>query len=79
MIAEADGFGLSRNGKKLFYRQGPNFFLAAAAAPLPGNGRVNLGSIDLLIDPRAEWAQIFDEAWRINRDYFYATNYHPTD
>ena len=28
------------------------------------------------IDPRAEWAQIFNEAWRINRDYFYAPNMH---
>ena len=79
VVAEADGFGLSRDGKKLFYRQGPNFFLVAAAAPLPGNGKVNLASIDLQIDPRAEWAQEFDEAWRIQRDYFYATNYHGTD
>ena len=79
VIAEADGFGLSRDGKKLFYRQGPNFFLTPAAAPVPANGRVNLAAIDLQIDPRAEWAQIFDEAWRINRDYFYATNYHGTD
>jgi tricorn protease len=28
------------------------------------------------IDPRAEWTQIFNEAWRINRDYFYAPNMH---
>jgi tricorn protease len=31
------------------------------------------------IDPRAEWQQIFDEAWRINRDYFYAPNMHGVD
>ena len=31
------------------------------------------------IDPRAEWAQIYDEAWRINRDYFYAPNMHGVD
>ena len=31
------------------------------------------------IDPRAEWTQIFDEAWRINRDYFYAPNMHGVD
>ena len=27
----------------------------------------------------AEWKQIFDEAWRINRDYFYAPNMHGAD
>ena len=31
------------------------------------------------VDPQAEWKQIFDEAWRINRDYFYAPNMHGVD
>ena len=31
------------------------------------------------VEPRAEWAQILREAWRINRDYFYATNMHGAD
>ena len=35
--------------------------------------------IEVKIDPRAEWTQIFDEAWRINRDYFYAPNMHGVD
>ena len=35
--------------------------------------------IEVRIDPRAEWKQIFDEAWRINRDYFYAPNMHGVD
>src|SRR5262245_4528214 len=35
--------------------------------------------MDLRIEPRAEWQQIFDEAWRINRDYFYDPNMHGAD
>ena len=31
------------------------------------------------MDPRAEWAQILDEAWRIDRDDFYADNFHGAD
>ena len=31
------------------------------------------------IDPPAEWKQIFDEAWRIERDFFYAPNHHGAD
>ena len=38
-----------------------------------------LGAVSIQIDPRAEWAQMFREAWRINRDYFYATNMHGAD
>ena len=30
-------------------------------------------------DPLAEWPQIFDEAWRINRDYFYDPGMHGVD
>ncbi|MEZ4455892.1 MAG: S41 family peptidase [Gemmatimonadales bacterium] len=79
VVPEAAGFALTRDAKKIFYRQGPNFFLTAAAQVQPGAGRLNTGAIDLRIDPRAEWAQMVDEAWRINRDYFYATNYHGAD
>jgi tricorn protease len=31
------------------------------------------------VDPAAEWAEIFDEAWRVNRDYFYDPNMHGVD
>ena len=38
-----------------------------------------LEAISVRVEPRAEWAQILREAWRINRDYFYATNMHGAD
>ena len=44
-----------------------------------GDGALTLGAISVRVEPRAEWAQIFREAWRINRDYFYATNMHGAD
>jgi tricorn protease len=31
------------------------------------------------IDPRAEWNQIFADAWRLERDYFYDPNMHKVD
>ena len=45
-----------------------------ATAPWPRSR-----AISVPIEPRAEWAQIFREAWRINRDYFYAPNMHGAD
>ena len=79
VIAEADGFELTRDGKKLLYVQGNNWFVTSSSTPKPGEGRLDLAAVDLRIDPRAEWAEMFEEAWRINRDYFYATNYHGVD
>ncbi|MBK8791404.1 MAG: PDZ domain-containing protein [Holophagaceae bacterium] len=35
--------------------------------------------LQVQIEPRQEWAQILDEVWRINRDYFYAPNMHGAD
>ena len=35
--------------------------------------------LSVKIDPLAEWPQIFDEAWRVNRDYFYDPGMHGVD
>ena len=35
-----------------------------------------MDAIQVKIDPKAEWPQIFDEAWRVNRDYFYDPGMH---
>ena len=79
VIPEADGFQLTGDAKKLLYRSGPAWFVTTTAAPKPGEGALNLAAVQIRIEPRAEWTQIFDEAWRIQRDYFYATNYHGVD
>jgi tricorn protease len=79
VIPEANGFQLTRDGKKLLYSLNNNWFTTGTATPQPGQGRLDVAAVDLRIEPRAEWAQMFEEAWRINRDYFYATNYHGTD
>ena len=41
--------------------------------------KLALDRIEVKIDPRAEWNQIFHEAWRINRDYFYDPGFHGAD
>lgn len=49
---------------------------AAAGGP---KGGLNLDAVEVRIDPRAEWKQIFHEAWRVNRDFFYDPNMHGAD
>jgi tricorn protease len=79
VVPEAQGFVLTADGKKLLHRQGQSWTLSTIAANRPGEGRLDLSAVDLRIEPRAEWSQMYDEAWRINRDYFYATNFHGVD
>jgi len=79
-IAELDGFMLSADGKKMLYRKGSSWGIGKAGAkPEPGKGQLNLSDVRVRIDPAAEWPQIFDEAWRINRDYFYDPGMHGAD
>jgi tricorn protease len=79
LVPNANGYLVSADGKKILYSQGPNFFISPIAKVQPNEGRIDLANVEVKIDPRAEWAQIFDEAWRINRDYFYAPNMHGVD
>jgi tricorn protease len=80
-------FEISANGEKALYRQGPNWLIAATAtlgAPLPpgapgGPNLLRVAEMEVQVDPIAEWKQMYREVWRIERDFFYAPNYHGLD
>jgi tricorn protease len=81
ILTGVNGFDLSFDRKKILYSTpAPAYFIAdLQAKPEPGKGRLNVEDIGVRVDPGNEWAQIFAEAWRINRDYFYAENMHGAD
>lgn len=76
-VVEADNYTLSADGKKMLYAKNDNYIISAAGEkPEPGKGTLNVGDIQVKIEPAAEWADMFDEAWRVNRDYFYDPGMH---
>jgi tricorn protease len=76
----ADWYVVSADGHKLLYRHGDNRSIVPTTKSVgPTEGRIPVDAIEVRIDPLAEWRQIFDEAWRINRDFFYAPNMHGLD
>jgi len=80
LLPDVDGYEISADTKKLLYVTSRSWFLVATTAKInPGDGPIAAGDVEVRIDPVAEWKQIFDEAWRINRDYFYAPNMHGVD
>ena len=76
-LSGINGFGVSANGEKVLYRQGPGWFIAKTdAAPKPGDGALKLDRMEAYADPRTEWNQMYHEAWRIERDFLYDPNHH---
>ncbi|MGD8374773.1 MAG: S41 family peptidase [Acidobacteriota bacterium] len=69
------GYDVSANGEKVAVLKGPGevFVVATAAPPGPAlaEGRVALSDVVVELDPRAEWRQIYYEAWRQMRDYYW--------
>jgi tricorn protease len=92
-VSGVTNFELSANGEKMLYRQGERWFITALkpmpppgvpasppAAPGPSNsGALATDGIEVRVDPRAEWRQMFREAWRIQREFFYDPNLHGLD
>jgi tricorn protease len=75
-----DEFHLSFDGEKYLFKQGQKWGIASTAAPLkPGENLLNMDAMQVSVSPREEWKQMYREVWRIERDYFYAQNYHGLD
>jgi len=73
-------YDVSADRKKILYLTRNTWAITAAGKKIqPGEGRLNVDAMEVRIDPVKEWQQIFDEAWRINRDYFYDPNMHGRD
>jgi tricorn protease len=69
-------YELSADGKKMLVRKvgSPDLFVVDAGAKAPADlskSRVDLSGWVLHFDPREEWRQMFADAWRLERDYFY--------
>jgi tricorn protease len=80
LLDNAADFELSHDGKKLYYQSGSSFGIAGSGGKVDlGESRLAVDKLKVHVDPRAEWKQIFDEVWRINRDYFYDPNMHGAD
>jgi tricorn protease len=74
-------FELSADRKKLLLVREKELLLADATTekPDPKKAHVSLSGWTFAVDPREEWRQMFAEAWRLERDYFYDRGMHGVD
>lgn len=69
-------FTFSVDGKKIAWRDQEEIKIAGTDGKPPEEikEKVNLSSLPLMVDTTAEWTQIFQEAWRLQRDFYWAEN-----
>ncbi len=73
-------FSVSADGSRVLYALEHKWFVVAAdKEPKDGEGALRTDGVQIWIEPRAEWAQIYHEAWRIQRDFLYDPNFHGLD
>ncbi len=74
------GGAISADGKKILYRAQQKFGIIELKPDQKiGAGELDLSDLSMKIDPLKEWRQIFEDGWRIYRDWFYVKNLHGVD
>ena len=90
VVAEdIQGYDISRDGEHLLIRKDDKFKVTPIEEEFGGwkpeemkeeeDKFVDLSGWDLHVDIRAEWKQMFNEAWRGQRDFFWEPNLHGVD
>ena len=74
LISGISGYALSADGAKILYRQKNNFYIVdteITPQPKKENSPLDLSNMKTEINPVQEWNEMFHQAWRLERDFFY--------
>ncbi len=74
------GFEISADGKKMVVRRDKQYaIIDLPVAKINLETFVDLTRVKVNVNPQEEWEQIYHEAWRQMRDFFYVANMHGVD
>lgn len=76
VVEDADGFQLAAKGEKLLVIKDGKYSIIDAKEGQNLNKKLEVSDLPAPVDPKAEWRQIFADAWRFQRDYFYDPQLH---
>ena len=79
IIQKVDWVLITPDGKKLLVRSEGKTGVIDAKADQKIEDQIVTSPMTVLIQPREEWEQIFNDAWRFMRDFFYDPNMHQVD
>ncbi len=79
LASDVAEFRVSADGAELLVRTGSQWRIFSSGGPMGDDAHTLDTSLRKLVDNAAEWRQIFREAWRLQRDFFYVRNLHGAD
>jgi len=79
VLSGVQSFRIAAGGEHMILQQAGNGLAIAEVGEKIEPESLDTSGLRMDLDPRAEWAQIFDEGWRMQQQYFYADNLHGAD
>ncbi len=79
LLSAVDRFVMSANGSHMIIRKTDGSLAIAEIADKLEPEALALSGLKVQVNPLEEWTQIFNEAWRMEKEYFYAENLHGLD
>ncbi|HSJ15199.1 MAG TPA: PDZ domain-containing protein, partial [Longimicrobiales bacterium] len=79
LVEDATTFMVSADGKKMLVRHRDRYAIVNVAVNQKLEKTLAMDALERVVDPREEWRQIFADAWRLQRDYFYDPGMHGVD
>ncbi len=78
-VRGASAVSVSKDGEKMLFRSGQQWRVVGTAKPPEASGGNVTVALRTQLDRAEEWRQIFDEAWRYEKDFFYDPGMHGND
>ncbi len=80
LVQGVSQFALSSNGTKMLYKQGGGWAISSTGGPGTGSPEnLNVSNMRVYVVPHEEWDEMYHDAWRIERAFFYNPNFDGLD
>lgn len=76
IIDDANGFSVSADGKKILVSKTNQYAIVDVSENQKMDKLMPTSQLEMVVDPKAEWKQIYKDSWRIFRDFFYDEKMH---
>jgi tricorn protease len=79
VLGDVDAYRIAAGGEKILVAKKKDFAIVEPKPDQKMEKKLATSELEMTVDPVAEWRQIFTDAWRFERDYFYDPNLHGVD